>query len=49
MSNFINDIKIIGSKSIRIIIRIKIELITIFNIVDIRPISFYLDVEVERD
>lgn len=41
ISIFVNDIKIIGAKSLRIINCIKTKLTSIFKNVDIRPISFY--------
>lgn len=46
---FINDIKIMGSKNIRIIIKVKIELIVIFEIIDIASISFYLGLKIKTD
>lgn len=38
-----------GSKDIGVIARIKIELATIFEIVDMRPISFYLNFKIEQN
>lgn len=46
---FVEDITIIGLKNIKVIVKFKIELITFFDIIEIRPISFYLDVKVEKD
>lgn len=45
ISIFINDIKIIGPKISKIIKQIKINLISIFFIVDIKLISFYLSLK----
>lgn len=42
ISIFINDIKIIDSKNIIIIIKFEIKLSVIFEIVDIRQKNFYL-------
>lgn len=42
-------IKIMGPKSLRIIARVKTELIAIFEIIDIRSISFYLGFKVKQD
>lgn len=46
---FINIIRIMGSKNIRIIIRVKIELIVVFDIMDIASISFYLGLKIKTD
>lgn len=49
MSTFVDDIKIMGPKSIGLIVRVKKKLPSTFEMVDIRPISFYLDLNIEQD
>ncbi len=49
VSMFINDIKIIDIKSSKCIIRVKLELIAEFLIVDLGPLCLYLDLKVERN
>lgn len=46
---FIDDIKIIGPKRSGAIKNVKRKLATAFEIVDMRPISFYIDVKVEQN
>lgn len=46
MSTFVDDIKIIRVKNFRVINQVKEKLITIFKMVDMRPISFYFSFEV---
>lgn len=49
MSIFINDTKIMGAKNSGVIGRVKAELIATFEIVNMRPISFYLSLKVDRN
>lgn len=49
VSIFINDIKIIGPKRTESIERVKRKLAVVFEIVDIEPISFCLDLKVEQN
>ena len=49
MSIFIDVIKIIRPKNIEIIVKVKIKLIIAFKIVDIRLISFYLSLKIDKD
>lgn len=49
VSTFVDDIKIIGPKNIEVITNIKTELTATFEMVDIGPISFYLNLKVKRD
>ena len=49
VSTFIDDIKIMAPKNSNMIARVKSELAAAFSIVDMRPISFYLGLKVERD
>lgn len=46
---FVDNIKIIRSKNIKIIARVKIKLTTIFDMIDIGSISFYLGLKVKRN
>lgn len=45
---FIDDLIIIGPKNIDVIARVKIELPTAFDMIDIELISFYLGLKVEK-
>lgn len=47
MSIFINNIKIINPKSTRVIRKNEIKLNNIFDIMDMRPISFYLNLNIK--
>lgn len=47
VNTFVDDIKIIALKRIRIIQYIKAKLTTIFSIVDMGSISFYLGLKVD--
>ena len=47
ISTFVDDIKIMTPKRTEIIQRIKIKLIAAFLIVDMGPISFYLDMKID--
>lgn len=49
LSIFMDDIKIIAPKKSEITQRVKAEVITAFLMVDIGPISFYPDLNVEQD
>ena len=49
MGMFVDNIKIIRSKRSRVIQKVKDGLTAIFLMVDMGPISFYLDLKVERD
>lgn len=49
MSIFVDDIKIMGPKSIRVIARVKTELAATSEMVDMGPISFYLGLKIERN
>lgn len=50
MSTFVNDIKIIGAKNLRVINRVlKEELTVAFKIVDMGPISVYFSLKVSQD
>lgn len=49
MSTFVDDIKIMGAKSLEVIGHIKEELTAVFEIVDIGSISFYLGFKVSWD
>ena len=49
VSTFVNDIKVIAPKRSGIIQRMKVELVAVFFMVDIGPISFYLGLKVKRD
>lgn len=49
MNTFVDDIMIMGLKSIGIIVRVKKKLTNMFEMVDIRPISFYLNLKIEWD
>lgn len=46
---FVDDIKIMKTKRIDHIERVKAKLAAAFEIVDMDPISFYLGLKVERD
>lgn len=46
---FINDIKHIGSKGIGVIAKVKLKLTTTSEMVDIRLISFYLRLRVDKN
>lgn len=47
MSMFIDDIKIIGAKDSGYVQKVKEELITVFLMVDIDSISFYLGLKMK--
>lgn len=49
ISTFVNDIKIIGSENIKVHTKVTIELITTFEMLDIRSISFYLGLKVDKN
>lgn len=49
ISTFVNDIKIMGAKESGTIERIKRKLTAVSSMVDMRSISFYLGLKVERD
>lgn len=49
VSIFVDKIKIIGSKRSEIIEKVKRKLVTVFEIVDIGPISFYHGLKVEQN
>lgn len=49
VSTFINEINVIDIKYLDHIERVKQELVAILEIVDMRLMSFYLDLKVERD
>lgn len=49
LSVFVDDIKIIIPKNSRIIGRVKAKLTATFSISDMRPISFYLGLRIDRD
>lgn len=49
VSIFIDDIKIMRVKDLRIIQEVKRKLTTAFEIVDIGPISSYLVLKIQRD
>lgn len=46
---FLDDIKIMGPQNIGVIAKVKMELTTAFDIVNMGLISFYLGFKVERD
>lgn len=46
---FVDDIKIIDVKGLGHIKKVKLELATAFELVEMSPISFYLELNVERD
>lgn len=46
---FVDNIKVIGIKESSHIKKVKHKLVTVFEIVDIRPISFYLGLKIKRD
>lgn len=45
----VNDNKIIKSKNTKIITKIKIKFINIFKMVNIKPISLYLNMKVDKN
>ncbi len=45
MSTFVDDINVMDIKKSEIINRVKQKLVTAFKIIDIRSISFYLDLD----
>lgn len=49
VSIFIDNIKIIAPKESGMIKRVKSELISVFSIVDIGPVSFYIGLKVEQN
>lgn len=49
VSIFINDIKAIGIKRLGHIKKVKLKLVAAFEIVNIGPISFYIELNVKRD
>lgn len=49
MSTFVDEIKIIGAKTLGMIDCIKEKLTTLFEIVDIGLISFYLGLKISQD
>lgn len=49
MTTFVDNIKIIEVKSLRMIGYVKKELIVIFEIVDMGSISFYLDFKISQN
>lgn len=49
MSIFVDNIKIMGAKNSVVINQVKTELTAIFEMVDIRSISFYFSLKVNRD
>ena len=49
VSTFVDDINIIGVKESDYIKRVKRELAAAFEMVDMRPINFYLGLKIERD
>lgn len=49
VSIFMNDIKIMGLKNIRVIRKVKAELIVAFDIVDMGLISFYLGLNINKN
>lgn len=49
VSTFVDDIKIMGPKITKVIAKVKTKLAAIFKIVDIGPISFYLDLKIKRN
>lgn len=49
MSTFVDDIKIIRAKNSGKISQVKEKLTAIFEIVDIKPISFYFSLKVGQD
>lgn len=49
VSTFVDDIKVIGIKESGHIERVKLELIAAFKMADIKPISFYLGLKIEKD
>lgn len=46
---FVDDIKIIAPKNSNIIVWIKSKLAATFSIIDIGPISFYLELKIDSD
>ena len=49
VNTFVDDIKIMAPKRSGMIDRVKVELTSAFSMADMRPISFYLGLKVERD
>lgn len=49
VSTFVNDIKIMEAKAFRIISSVKQEMMTVFKITDMEPISFYLSFKISRN
>ncbi len=49
LSTFVDDIKVIGVKGSGHIERVKHELVAVFEMIDMGPISFYLGLKVERN
>lgn len=49
MSIFVNNIKIIGLKNTRVIARVKIKLMVMFEIMNIEPISLYLGFKIDKN
>lgn len=45
---FVDEIKIMGLKKNGVIARVKLKLAATFKMVDMRPIRFYLGLEIER-
>ena len=48
MSQFVNNINVIGVKGSEIVEQVKYELVKAFKMVDISPTSFYLGMKVDK-